>query len=394
MIPPSWRFYSPEGALTPGGPHKWAVIDWELRRWFQVTGPAEALPDEEDAIKVVEQHADAVGADIHTLEVSANGELIGVSTEDPTWELRYPDYPGPLTDQEIAYRSQLTERERLHLCTDLVEYKGCDGNSEIVAFKYTIYQQRVEYIWRELHTLKALRDHESFVTFRRVVLDDVSKKILGFTLQYIPGGTLEDYRENHREGPCDRPFYFSWLKQLTDAIDDLNLGFGVMHQDIAPRNILFEPTTKSLKIFDFDRSCLIGAEDQEERRNDIDGLIFTVYETFTKDDHFREVPFDEQEVQKVEDMKEWDLIVPLEEGKCIAAYRSFLADWAAARRTTRSIKHHSEAKYPASVPPYPELVPFIKATRFGPLKILRRRRADVLKCGEYATCWERPSIKG
>ncbi|KAI1959627.1 hypothetical protein LOZ58_004436 [Ophidiomyces ophidiicola] len=309
----------------------------------RVTGPAEALPDEEDAIKVVEQHADAVGADIHTLEVSANGELIGVSTEDPKWELRYPDYPGPLPDQEIAYKSQLIEKERLHLCTDLVEYKGRDGNSEIVAFKYTIYQQRVEYIWRELHPLKVLRD-ESFVTFRRVVLDDVSKKILGFTLQYIPGGTLEDHREDHREGP-------------------------------SPRNILFEPITRSLKIFDFDRSCLIGAEDQEESRNDVDGLIFTVYETLTKDDHFREVPFDEQEVKKVEDMKEWGLIVPLEEGKGIAVY------------------HHSEAKHQASVPPYPEIVPFIKATRFGPLKILSRRRADLLKCGEYATCWERPSIK-
>ncbi|KAI1938680.1 hypothetical protein LOZ66_003483 [Ophidiomyces ophidiicola] len=293
-------------------------------------------------------------------EVSANGELIGVSTEDPTWELRYPDYPGPLPDQEIAYKSQLIEKERLHLCTDPVEYKGRDGNSEIVAFKYTIYQQRVEYIWRELHPLKVLRD-ESFVTFRRVVLDDVSKKILGFTLQYIPGGTLEDHRENHREGPS--------------YIDDLNLGFGVMHQDIAPRNILFEPITRSLKIFDFDRSCLIGAEDQEESRNDVDGLIFTVYETLTKDDHFREVPFDEQEVKKVEDMKEWGLIVPLEEGKGIAVY------------------HHSEAKHQASVPPYPEIVPFIKATRFGPLKILSRRRADLLKCGEYATCWERPSIK-
>lgn len=53
MIRREWKFFSPEGALTPGGPYTWVVIDWDLRRWVQVTGPSEALPDEEAGIDAV-----------------------------------------------------------------------------------------------------------------------------------------------------------------------------------------------------------------------------------------------------------------------------------------------------------------------------------------------------
>ncbi|KAI1906007.1 hypothetical protein LOZ12_005882 [Ophidiomyces ophidiicola] len=333
----------------------------------------------------VARHVDKLGPDIHCLKISADGDLISVSTDDPTWEVRYPEYPGPLADCEVAYRSELTETDRLQVCTDLVEYnpRHAGEKKEVVAFKYTIYQQRVEYIWRELHTLKALQGHESFVAFHRVVLDDVSKKVLGFTSQYIAGGTLENYR--------DRPFYFNWLK-LTDAIDELNLGFGIMHQDVAPRNILFEPSSNNLKVFDFDRSCLIG--DQQPGRNDVDGVIFTLYETLTKDGHFRRVPFHQQQVGNVEEMEDWPLVVPLEEGKGgITAYRSFLAEWAEGRRTTRVIKHHSEAKHPVSFPTYPKLTPFTMEVEGGQLRYLRRRRAEVVALGQYVTRWERPAQK-
>ena len=49
-----------------------------------------------------------------------------------------------------------------------------------------------------------------------------------------------------------------------------------MHQDVAPRNVLIDLPTMDIKIFDFDRSALIGAENQEPGGNDVDGVIFTV----------------------------------------------------------------------------------------------------------------------
>ncbi|WEW57639.1 hypothetical protein PRK78_003106 [Emydomyces testavorans] len=386
MIPRSWRFYSPSGSLDYGGPHTWVVIDWDQRRWFQVTGPAETLPDYEDGVKAVARHVDQLGPDVHSLVISANGDLLSVSSVDPTWEIRYPEYSGNLENGEVARRSELVEVDRLNVCTDLVEYHPAHSKKELVVFKYTIIQERVKNIWDELHVLKALKGHESFVPFHRVIIDDVSEKVLGFTSQYISGGNLEDYR--------DQPFYFCWLKQLADAVDDLNLRFGLMHQDIAPRNVLIDPQTQDLKLFDFDRSALIGSESQELQRDDVGGVIFTVYEALTKDGHYRDVPFDEQEVHKVEALEEWKLVVPLEDGKGgIMAYRSFLAEWAAVRRTTRTIKHFSEATNPISWPAYIDPRRFTFETKNGTHYSVCRKRADALMFGDYVTCWERPPQK-
>ncbi|KAM5458275.1 hypothetical protein MaudCBS49596_000188 [Microsporum audouinii] len=48
------------------------------------------------------------------------------------------------------------------------------------------------------------------------------------------------------------------------------------------------------KVFDFDRSAFIGSKMQESGRDDVDGLIFTIYEALTTDDHYRKIPFEEQ----------------------------------------------------------------------------------------------------
>lgn len=386
MISPEWRFFSPEGALFPGGPHAWSVIDWDQRRWIAVTGPAEALPDDDDGVEMVARHINQLGPDVYSFKVSLNGDLLSTSTapdDDPTWEVRYPDYPGEKKEGEVIRRSELAEVDRLHVCTDLVKYK-----QEAVAFKYTIMQQHVKNIWDELHTLKALRGHESFVQFHHAILDDVSDKVLGLTSQYISGGTLEEYR--------DRPLYFRWLNQLTSAIDDLNLRFGIMHQDVAPRNILVDPITETLKIFDFDCSALIGSPDQMPGRDDVDHVIFTVYETLTKDDQYRSIPFDEQDVRQVETLDEWKLDkVPLEDGHGdISTYRQFLTERARGRRTTRTIKLHCEAAEPASWLAYLGLESLMLCNEGGrPLKVLRRQRQFVLRRGEYVTCWERPPQK-
>lgn len=168
-----------------------------------------------------------------------------------------------------------------------------------------------------------------------------------------------------------------------------------MHQDVAPRNVLVDLNSGDLKLFDFDRSAMIGSEEQMTSRDDVDGVVFTFYETLTKDEHYREVPFDEQEIQKVEELKNWDIIVPLEEGKGgLKAYRRFLEEWATSRRTTRKIKHYSEATDPISWSAYSKPKPFIMndPTR-GPYEATRRYRTEVLEAGEYAICWERPPQK-
>lgn len=41
-----------------------------------------------------------------------------------------------------------------------------------------------------------------------------------------------------------------WLEQLLRAIDDLNLKYGIQHQDVAPRKLLIDPEADNLVIFD------------------------------------------------------------------------------------------------------------------------------------------------
>ncbi|WEW61463.1 hypothetical protein PRK78_006953 [Emydomyces testavorans] len=386
MIPPEWRFYVNEGVIYPNVSAIWDIIDWDTRRLLQVTGPPAPLPENEEALELLTRYLDKLGPDDHIIKVDENGDFVGVSSEDPTWEIRYPDYPGSLEDdsEDLICRSELTEIDRLAVCTDLVECNSTttDGTTrkELVVFKYTIIEQRISNIWQELHILKALRGHDSFVPFHRVVIDDVTKQILGFTSQYIPGGSLEKYNQ---------VFYFSWLKQLTDAVDDLNLHFGIMHQDVAPRNVLVDPATQSLKLFDFDRSAEIGGRGVRRGRNDVDAVIFTVYEALTKDQHFREIPFWEQDVSQVEALEEWELQLPLEDGKDIAAYRSYLNEWAVVRRTTKTIEHYSEATNPIPWPIYPE--PQKLLVHDGSVSYThRRRRRDVEAAGGYVTRWDRP----
>lgn len=163
MIPD--KFWSPEGFLIPGGPHSWLVIDWDQRRWYRVTGPAETLPDYEDATDYVARYVDQLSPDVYSLELSANGELIETSSYDPTIEIRYPPYTGSIDGEnaEIVHKANLMEVERWGVGSDLVAYDAGNSTKKLVAFKYTIIQQRVDNIWDELHILKALRGHDAFV---------------------------------------------------------------------------------------------------------------------------------------------------------------------------------------------------------------------------------------
>ncbi|KAM5458276.1 hypothetical protein MaudCBS49596_000189 [Microsporum audouinii] len=130
----------------------------------QESAAAQVLSEDEDGIKAVRRYVDQLGPDVHSLEIDSNGDPIDTSSEDPTIEVRYPEYSGALEKGEVARRSELTEIDRFHVCTDLVEYQGSlQGNKQVVAFKYTIIQQRVNATWDERYILKALKGHDSFV---------------------------------------------------------------------------------------------------------------------------------------------------------------------------------------------------------------------------------------
>lgn len=62
-----------------------------------------------------------------------------------------------------------------------------------------------------------------------------------------------------------------------------------MHQDIAPRNLLIDPDTKKILLFNFDWAAH-GKDRVLEGRDNVTGVIFTLYELITNDSQFTIIP--------------------------------------------------------------------------------------------------------
>lgn len=96
MIEEEWRYYAPEGAIFPGGPSDWYILDWDQRRTIAVTMDEEQRsPDV--AIGHLKKHIDALGPDVYAVHFSQDGELISVSTKPEDDQATCVYYP-PLQD--------------------------------------------------------------------------------------------------------------------------------------------------------------------------------------------------------------------------------------------------------------------------------------------------------
>lgn len=113
-----------------------------------MTGSPEALPDFEDSLRMVAKYADSLGPDQCSMTVDDDGSLVSTGTEDPTFMVQYPTYNGPLgpENQEVLRRSRLTEVDRLSGQVDLVSCSTTSGKDELYAFKYTIVDQKLNFI--------------------------------------------------------------------------------------------------------------------------------------------------------------------------------------------------------------------------------------------------------
>jgi serine/threonine protein kinase len=164
--------------------------------------------------------------------------------------------------------------------------------------------------WDEVHLLKSLPPHPKLVPFDCVVLEDVESRVIGFTMKYIPGGTLKDLKI---------PFRFEWIQQLTQLLDFLNIELGIMNQDIAPRNLLNDPDTGRVLLFDFDRAAH-GKKCLMDGRDDVLGIVSTIYEIITNDIHFTSMPHWDRTMEMVQGLPSGLVITNL-----TLTYRSFAA---------------------------------------------------------------------
>ena len=288
----------------------------------KVKGTAKLFPPEEEVENsVFAQFADLLSPEVRAITVNNEGLLTGVSTdpeEDETIFIGYLPFSfiEPTDCHTIQY-SKLQEIDRLGPGVDLLSYEDESGNLHKVVFKFNPLGKplRLQMAWDELNLLQRLPPHPNLIPFDHIVLEDVESRMIGFTTKYIPGGTLDNPKV---------PFRFEWLQQLTEVVDLLNLELGVIHQDIAPRNLLVDPDTHKIVLFDFDRAAH-GKHRLIEHRDDVTGVVFTLYELITNDVSF-ETQWD-RTIEMVQNMPEWPCNRELDSD--ISKFRNFLNEWVA-----------------------------------------------------------------
>jgi Protein tyrosine and serine/threonine kinase len=301
MIPENFRFWASGAEVIPEYTATWEIMDWDSRRCISVEVPEQFAPEEEtNVVEALRPIVDDLDLEVTKVTLDGEGKLVSCSTlpEDDT--MRFVLYPS-FTEAEAGEdhtdclkRSQLQEIDRLHVCVDLVRHSEKSNPPDLVVFRYNMIPQRLDYMWKEAFLMKRLKGHPNIVPFHKFIIDDVKPPcLLGFTTNFIPGGTLEQQQGK-------RPFRKIWLQQLMDVVDDLNLKHGIVHQDVAARNLLIDPSTDNLLLFDFHFATRIGSPDEISARNDVKGVIFTLYDVLTYNNQIRNVPHEEQDVGKIE----------------------------------------------------------------------------------------------
>lgn len=235
--------------------------------------------------------------------------------------------------------------------------------------------------------------HPNIVPFDRVVVDELEGRVVGFTSTYVPGGNLEENKL--------RVFKLKWLQQLIQVVDDLNLKYGIAHQDIAPRNLLIDESTDSVMLFDFNFAARINfpapneGEYHSEHRNDVKGVVFTAYEIITQDNRVRNVSHESQSLNNLG--AEWAKHPEVELDHPVASYQIMLQEWQ--ERRARDVHHENPDNtsriidWP-TMPKPPQKTMCVKNVQgessYITVDNFFERRQDLLARGDKVLNWERP----
>ena len=329
MIKPPERFFSEiqcyfgssQDATTETHYNVW---DWDQLRMIKFKGTARMFQPDDVDVRILAQLADYLSPEVRAVTVDDDGLLTRVSTdpeEDDTLYVAYIPLSIVGANCHTIQHSKLQELDHLGPGVDLSSYQDESGASQEVAFKFNILEKpmRLQMAWDELNLLKMLPPHPNIVPFNRVALAE--SRVIGFTTKYIPGGTLDNPKI---------PFRFEWLQQLTQLVDFLNPELGIMHQDIAPRNLLIDPNTNKILLFDFNWAAQ-GKKHLLDGRDDVAGVVFTLYEVITNDTRFTNIPHWDGSIDMVQNNPEWTCNRELDTN--VSTFRNFLNEWVATRRS-------------------------------------------------------------
>ncbi|KAI7777740.1 hypothetical protein LA080_003087 [Diaporthe eres] len=290
---PNRRFNAYNSESFPGGPTTWHTIDWDQRRYISTSVPEEV--DMSDGGEEIEERVIQTLAQLVD-QLDTNVNLVNLSIEgdfiSTSSDTRHDSAMTPL----YCPLDMIPEKHRI---TDYEEVPG-HGSVEVV---------------------------------------------VGFTSIFVPGMTIQD-------NPS-RIFKFKYLEQLIEVVDNLNLNFGIIHQDLAPRNLLINPITDTLQLFDFSCAGRLGwdgaTEDQGLFSNsgsfklDLIGVIATIYEVITQDTQLAEQVLMGADISTIQE-KEWVKHPDVRLDRDVTYYRQRLERWLQWRNQPGNlISHYTQA---------------------------------------------------
>ena len=173
-----------------------------------------------------------------------------------------------------------------------------------------------------------------------------------------------------------------------------------MHGDLCPWNLLIDPSTDNIQLFDFNMAAKLGWEGDEENnlefqydpdRNDVKFLVFTTYELITREFNFRQEFYPEElDASTIMEQEIWEQHPDSKLDSPVDDYRRVLAEWVEKRaRTDKEIDHFTKASQPLEWPPLHVDDPFLNADG-TPLKRKGRMREVMVALEKDFLEWQRP----
>ena len=385
--------------------HDVALFDSDTRRVVRITLPnphgfdfPEDDPDcmwpLKKAADALEEHLANVPPETVGIEVDEAERLLAFGTspdKDSTRQTEYPrieqfQLPAAIAAKTVL-RSELVEIRRFVTGVDLVSNhppspslsrRKKDPNRYVFKYCTSSFVSG----WAEIQMLSRLPPHPHLVLLDRLVLDEITKsQVVGFTMRYVPSEPLDKSR---------LLFKLKWLKQLIQTVDDLNLKYGIVHQDIADRNLLVDPDTDSILLFDFNFATRLGvtkprglsSEGRWPGRDNVKGVLVFLYEYITRDPALSRYMLHMFYEKDYLDPAKWIKHPDVRLDSPVADFYLELMAWVRRRRAGTQLMHYTEAPEHLD---WPDVLELTKGQQ------MQYTLAERISDGTPFLNWKRPS---